>query len=102
MNCTNQNPRSILLCPYLFLILLLLAGFIKGQAQSKDLYSYQDLSHIYYLKQKDSLQKNWTCPPIYQNKETQKKYKEFWDSRTDFITNAIMGKNFVHDKEVYD
>lgn len=102
MNCSSQNLRSILLRPTLFLIVLLLVSFTKAQAQSKELYSYQDLSHIYYSKQKDSLQKNWTCPQVYQNKETQKKYKEFWDSRTDFITNAIMGKNFVHDKEVYD
>ncbi|TKK68588.1 hypothetical protein FC093_10730 [Ilyomonas limi] len=71
-------------------------------SQTKELYSYQDLSHIYYLRQKDSLQKNWSCPQLYQSKETQKKYKEFQDSRTDFITTAIMDKDFVHDKEVYD
>src|SRR3954454_17529857 len=102
MNRANQNLKSILLCLHSFLVVILLIGFIGAQAQTQDLYSYQDLSHIYYLKQKDSLQKSWACPPLYQNKETQKKYKEFWDSRTDFITNAIMGKNFVHDEEVYD
>lgn len=54
-------------------------------AQPKPLYSFQDLSHIYYKKQKDSLTKAWTVPAIYKDKSTQKKYKEIWDDRTSFF-----------------
>lgn len=71
-------------------------------AQTKSLYSFQDLSHIYYKKQKDSLLKAWTVPAIYKDKTTQKKYKEIWDDRTSFFTGAIEGDNYIHDKEVYD
>jgi hypothetical protein len=71
-------------------------------AQTKSLYSFQDLSHIYYKKQKDSLTKAWTCPAIYKDKNTQKKYKEIWDERTSFFTGAIDGDNYIRDNEVYD
>lgn len=39
---------------------------------------------------------------MYKEKETQKKYKEIWDSRTSFITDAMEGKDFVRDNEMYD
>ncbi|MCS3796353.1 M48 family metalloprotease [Niastella sp. OAS944] len=71
-------------------------------AQTKPLYNFQDLSHLYYKKQKDSLTKAWTVPAIYKDKATQKKYKEIWDERTSFFTGAIDGDNYIHDKEVYD
>jgi hypothetical protein len=71
-------------------------------AQTKSLYSFQDLSHIYYKKQKDSLTKAWTVPAIYKDKTTQKKYKEIWDDRTTFFTGAIDGDNYIREKEVYD
>jgi len=70
-------------------------------SQTKILYSYQELSHAYYQKQKDSLAKAWICPVIYKDKNTQKKYKEIWDERTGFITQAIENDNYVHDNEVY-
>lgn len=70
-------------------------------AQSTGLYSYQDLSHLYYQKQKDSLTKAWVCPALYKEKTTQKKYKEIWDGRTDFLTAAIAGDNYIHDNEVF-
>lgn len=70
-------------------------------SSKSSLYSYQDLSHFYYQKQKDSLQKAWTCPSTYKEKATQKKYKEIWDERTAFLTDAIQGDNYVRDKEVY-
>ena len=43
-------------------------------SQTKALYNYQDLSHLYYQKQKDSLLKAWVCPSLYKDKTTQKKY----------------------------
>jgi Zn-dependent protease with chaperone function len=79
-------------------ISLLLA--IGTHAQS--LYSYQDLSHFYYSKQRDSLKKAWICPSSFKDKAAQKKYKEIWDTRTDGITGAINGDDYVHDNEVYD
>jgi hypothetical protein len=70
-------------------------------AQTNILYNYQDLSHFVYQKQKDSLQKAWTCPAAFKEKATQKKYKEIWDERTDFVISAIENDNYVRDKEVY-
>ncbi|WP_207514537.1 M48 family metalloprotease [Longitalea luteola] len=70
-------------------------------SQSRSLYSFQDLSHLYYKKQKDSLAKAWTCPSVYKERSTQKKYKEIWDDRTSFFTGAIQGDNYIHDTEVY-
>ena len=71
-------------------------------AQSGEPYTLQELSNAFYNKQKDSIKKNWICPVLFKEKETQKKYKESWDSRTDFIVDALAAKNFVHDNEVYN
>jgi len=86
--------KPLVFVPLIFLVL-------QVNAQTKALYNYQDLSHFFYQKQKDSLQKAWVCPSIYKEKETQKKYKEFWDSRTDFVTGAIAADDYIHDQEVY-
>lgn len=71
-------------------------------AQNKTLYSYQDLSKFYFKSQKDSLKKSWVCPQVFTNKTTQKKYKEIWDSRTDFITEAIDNNDFIYDVDLYN
>ena len=79
-----------------------LIGLIGGSyAQVKPLYTYQDLSHIFYAKQKDSLKRAWSCPSIYKNRETQKQYREIWDQRTDFITQAIQDDDYVKDEDIY-
>lgn len=91
--------RSI---PKCFSLLLLLLTAIGHAASSQTLYSYQELSHLYYQKQKDSLKKEWTCPARYKEKATQKKYKEIWDERTDFFLNAIADDDYVYDKELCD
>jgi hypothetical protein len=44
-------------------------------AQDNGLYTYQDLSHLYYAKVKDSLRRAWTCPPLFKDKTTQKNIK---------------------------
>src|SRR5215472_8908048 len=71
-------------------------------AQESGLYTYQDLSHIYYARQKDSLKKTWACPPEFKDKNTQKKYKDIWDERTESVTAAFLNDDYVHDKEVYN
>jgi len=72
-----------------------------GQTQS--LYNYQDLSHLYYQKQKDSLKKAWVCPVVFKDdKAAQKQYKEFWDSRTESIISSINENDYIHDREVYN
>lgn len=71
-------------------------------AQSQALYNYQDLSHFYYQRQKDSLKKAWSCPSLYKEKETQRKYKEIWDGRTDFITDAIENDGYVYENDIYN
>ncbi|RYD54489.1 MAG: peptidase M48 Ste24p [Sphingobacteriales bacterium] len=83
--------------------LALFAGALfanKSTAQQKELYSYRDLSHKYYAAKKDSLKKNWTCPAVYKEKATQKKYKEYWEDRTDYITGAMERRCFIYEKEV--
>jgi hypothetical protein len=81
--------------------LLFLAG--SGlHAQESGLYTYQDLSHIYYARQKDSLKKSWSCPPEFKDKNTQKKYKDIWDERTESVTAAFSNDDYVHDKEVFN
>lgn len=82
-----------------FFFLFIFSSTFECSAQ---IYAYQDLSHVAYLKQKDSLKKAWLCPTLYKEKETQKKYKEFWDSRTDFIATSIESKNFVVEKEIFN
>lgn len=85
-----------------FLMIISLILSYNLYAQNQELYSYQDLSGSSLAKQKDSLLKAWDCPQLYKNKPTQKKYKEIWDNRTDFITSAIEANNFVKDREIYD
>lgn len=79
---------------------ILLAYTVVAQCQT--LYNYQDLSHIYYQRQKDSLKKAWSCPPVYKEKETQRKYKEIWEGRTDFITEAIENDGYVYEADIYN
>ena len=82
-------------------LIMMMALSFEVHAQIKPLYTYQELSHIIYLKQKDSLKKAWVCPSVYKTKETQKKYKELFDDRTAFITQAITDDDFVQDQDVY-
>ncbi len=96
----NQNLRHFFTGAILSALCLLIHQD-TATAQTKNLYAYQELSNIYYGKQKDSLSKNWVCPVVSQNKATQKKYKEIWDSRTSFVTDAIAGNNFIHEQEIY-
>jgi Zn-dependent protease with chaperone function len=70
-------------------------------ASSQQTYSYQDLSSFSYKKQKDSIAKNWVCPVVFTVKETQAKYKELWNSRTSYITNAIQSNDFIREPELY-
>ncbi|HXB94787.1 MAG TPA: M48 family metalloprotease [Puia sp.] len=79
----------------------LLLAATTGYPQSNSLYSYQELSHIYYAKQRDSLKKAWVCPPVFKDKAAQKKYKDIWDQRTDGLISAINDDDYVHDKEIY-
>jgi predicted Zn-dependent protease len=80
---------------------LLVIISLQAISQTQLLYRYQDLSHLYYLKQKDSLTKAWACPSLYKEKETQKKYGEIWNDRIKFITDAIKDDDFIHDTEVH-
>ena len=86
---------------FILLLFALCVSYYSLYSQYNSLYNYEDLSHIYYLKQKDSIKKNWTCPDLYKIKERQKKYKEIWDSRTDFITSAFETKDYVYEKELF-
>lgn len=70
-------------------------------AQNNGLYTYQDLSHFYYAKAKDSIRKAWSCPATFKDKATQKKYREIWDQHTNAFLAAINDDDYVHDREVY-
>lgn len=82
-------------------VLFFVCFLVKLHAQTSPLYTYQQLSNIYYAKQKDSIKKAWVCPAIFSNKTTQKKYREIWDNRTDFISIAIEKQNYVYEPEVF-
>ncbi|HVG42516.1 MAG TPA: M48 family metalloprotease [Chitinophagaceae bacterium] len=97
MICTPFTKKVL----SLFFLTALVVYNNKVKAQ-ETIYSYQDLSHVAYAKQRDSLKKAWVCPTLYSDKATQKKYKELWDNRTEFITTAISNKNYVYEKEVAD
>ena len=84
------------------LIAFILFGFVQAKAQSKILYTYQDLSKTAYSKQKDSLKKNWLCPVIFDQKPTQKKFKELWDARTNYLISSIDNNNYVREQDVYN
>ena len=85
-----------------FLLFCILTGFVNlAIAQNQGLYSYQELSHIYYQQQKDSLKKAWACPALFKDKESQRKYKEIYESRTDFLLAAINHDDYVRDHDVF-
>jgi len=86
----------------LVIIFLLSLPFYGLKAQTKTLYTYQQLSKFCYSKQKDSLKKAWACPVIYKNKATQKEYKKIWDSRTDFLTSSIDDQNYIYEPEMFN
>ncbi|HXD79594.1 MAG TPA: M48 family metalloprotease [Puia sp.] len=85
--------------------ILLIVTFIglatSSGAQTPALYSYQDLSHLYYQKQKDSLKKAWVCPDEFKERETQHKLRDLWDERTTDISAAITNDDYVHDQDVH-
>jgi Zn-dependent protease with chaperone function len=83
----------------LFCSLIGLLGTADAQTQS--LYGYQDLSHLYYQAQRDSLKKAWVCPDAFKEREAQRKLKELWEQRTDIITESIKNDDYVHDQEVH-
>ena len=86
----------------LLLVFVSLVFSLHSDAQAVTLYSYDDLSVFSFARQKDSLKKTWCCPLLYKDKSIQKKYKEIWDGRTDFITGAIEANNYIHDHEIYN
>lgn len=96
--CTRHSPFT--LSAYIFFLHCILC-VVPSSLKAQGLYRYQDLSEIAYTSKKDSLKKYWLCPSLYQEKETQKKYKELWASRIDFITESIASNSFIHEKEIY-
>jgi hypothetical protein len=87
------NPRSACILAFLFIL-------TSAHAQRQRMYTYQDLSKSYYKKQKDSLENAWKCPSVFDDRSTQKKYREIWDERTRFITKSIDDNDYVYEKEV--
>src|ERR1700761_7340805 len=79
----------------------LLATATGAYAQENGLYSYQDLSHFYYSRVKDSIRRSWSCPTVFKDKAAQKKYKEIWDDRTEWLMSMINSDDYVRDREVY-
>jgi hypothetical protein len=98
----SSRSRSITEPVARIVFIVLVVASLQTKAQSKVLYTYQDLSKTAYSGQKDSLKKNWTCPVVFQDKAPQKKYKELWDFRISYITTAIDGNNYVREKDIYD
>ena len=96
-----MHPKII--CLRLLAVLLLFTiTLYTTKAQSSNPYTYQELSHAAYAKLNDSLKKHWICPSLYKEKEVQKKYKEIWDNRIDFITGALERKDYITEKEIFN
>ena len=74
---------------------------VIARAQDQTLYTYQQLSSSYYAVQKDSLKKAWSVPDAFSDKTKQRKFKEIWQGRTDFLLSAIADQDFVYEPEVY-
>jgi hypothetical protein len=70
------------------------------KAQNLTPVNYSAFSKICMTKQRDSLKSLLVCPLLFTKKETQKKYKEIWDGRTAFITDAINDNQYVQQPEV--
>ncbi|HWB92409.1 MAG TPA: M48 family metalloprotease [Puia sp.] len=79
----------------------LLSWSMATDAQDNGLYRYQDLSHFFYARAKDSIRKSWSCPNAFSDKAAQRKYKEIWDQHTDAFLAAINDDDYVHDRDVY-
>lgn len=85
-----------------FLVVFFILLFSNNTKAQNSIYLYHDLSEFSFAGQKDSLKKAWNCPQLYKDKETQKKYKELWNSRTDFITASIDANNYIYDEAIYN
>ena len=70
------------------------------RAQNQPLYTYQQLSNSYYVTQKDSLKKAWVCPDISTNRDVEKKFKELWTDRTNFLVSAFENQHFIYEPEL--
>jgi hypothetical protein len=92
----NKNPLNRLLS----IVVLLFSFHLLATAQFNAGYEFQQLSHLYYKKTKDSLKKAWDCPNVLPTKEAQKIFKETYDGRTLFLSNAIDARAFVYDPEI--
>lgn len=87
---------------YLILFIAVLISSASAFAQQTPFpAAYTDLSAIAFKKEKDSIRKSWACPELYTNKETQAKYKEIWNSRTDFLVHSIDNNDYIKDGELY-
>ena len=62
--------------------------------------TYRELSSKALSKQKDSLKKVLVCPTAFKEKETQKQFKEYWDNRTIYLSNAISANDFVQQPSI--
>ncbi len=71
-----------------------------GIAQNSS--TYNDLSSNFYLPKKDSLKASFKCPDQFTKKETQKKFKEIWDSRTAYLFESIGDNQYLAQPEMYN
>lgn len=81
-------------------ILSLCLSWSCVNAQNQALYTYQQLSGVYYAVQKDSLKKAWVCPDVSSDRSVQKKFKELWEDRTSFLITAIDKQHYIYDPEL--
>ena len=72
---------------------------IIGIAQNSS--TYNALSSNFYLPKKDSLKASFKCPEQFPKKETQKKFKEIWESRTAYLFESIGNDQFLANPQMY-
>jgi hypothetical protein len=83
-----------------FVITLVQLMYSPLESQTLTPVHYSEFSKNSMTKQRDSLKAALACPVIYTKKETQKKYKEIWDSRTEFIMDAINDNHYIQQPDL--
>jgi len=68
---------------------------------AQNTFTYNELSSNFYLPKKDSLKASFKCPDQFSKKETQKKFKEIWESRTAYLFESIGNDQFLAHPQMY-
>lgn len=84
------------------LLIVFITTSLNEHSIAQNSLSYNELSSNFYLVRKDSLKASFKCPDQFTKKETQKKFKEIWDSRTAYLFESIGNNQYVAQPTIYN